>query len=236
MSTIVVINDVKIGLRTIGMLIGALRNTLRSPLHGVTVAALAVATGLVTGPAAATALERQAGEAAALEDCNRRTCTMLQERKAAGDDLKCDLTKTWPQSTIKRADSLILRWGFGDARCSVQLHVKRTDIVDALTLPAYKLEASPHTAECAIEEAGAVRTIKATLSPKIAFENGKAKKIWINLISADGAPSLTRFLWVAAKLEDTTGLFQRAMVNAVNKYIYAQCPSKYPQSLANPKS
>src|SRR5262245_64197079 len=72
--------------------------------EAVRLAALAtmVVVGIGTRPAAA--LVPQGAEATALEDCNRRACAMLLERNAAGEDLKCDLNKTWPQSTIKRAD------------------------------------------------------------------------------------------------------------------------------------
>jgi hypothetical protein len=191
---------------------------------------------LVSGAALAEAIAPQAGEAAALEDCNRRTCTMLLEKNPRGEDLQCNLTKTWPQATIKRADKLVLRWSFGDARCSVQLHVRRADIVGALTQPEYKLELPAHTADCLIEDAGQLRPITATLSPRIVFQNGRAEKIWVNLINADGGASITKFLWVAAKLEDTTGLFHSALVRAVNTYIYDQCPAKYPQAMAHPKS
>jgi hypothetical protein len=179
--------------------------------------------------------EPQAGEAATLEDCNRRTCTMLREKNPRGEDLQCNITKTWPQATIKRADTLVLRWKFGDARCSVQLHVRRADIVGALTQPEYKLEVPAHTADCLIEDAGQLRTISATLSPRIVFQKGKAEKIWVNLIRADGGARITKFLWAAAKLEDTTGLFHSAMVKAVNRYIYDQCPAKYPRAMVSPK-
>src|SRR5262249_28224809 len=63
------------------------------------------------------ALEPVPGETKALEDCDRRLCTILLKKDVKGDDLKCDLTKTWARSTIKGADSPGLTWGFGDARC-----------------------------------------------------------------------------------------------------------------------
>jgi hypothetical protein len=205
-------------------------------LCGLAVVLMVTGTSLPPAEAISETFEPQSGEAATLEDCNRRTCTMLREKNPRGEDLQCNLTKTWPQATIKRADTLVLRWKFGDARCSVQLHVRRADIVGALTQPQYKLEVPAHTADCLIEDAGQLRTISATLSPRIVFQKGKAEKIWVNLISADGGAGITKFLWAAAKLEDTTGLFHSAMVKAVNSYIYDQCPAKYPRAMVSPKS
>jgi hypothetical protein len=210
---------------------------LRAPQlrQGLLVLAALVGAGLFCS-AAAPALEPREGEAAALDSCNRRTCSLLLEKPPRGDDLSCDLAKTWTKAVIERADRLLLRWRFGDARCSVALRVKRADIIAALTQNEFKLEAPAHRAECLIEDGTQVHAIAATLAPKILFVSGKAKKIWVNLQSVEGNETVKEFLWVAAKLEDTTGLFHSAMVKAVNSYIYEQCPKKFPQAVTSPKS
>ena len=184
----------------------------------------------------ARALEPVPQEAKLLEDCDRRLCTILLKKEVKGDDLKCDLTKTWARSTIKGADSPGLTWGFGDARCSVHLHVTRASLVTAITAKAHKLWVPAHTAECVVEQSGEMKTITATLAPKIEFKGGHVEKIWINLQGIDGTSSITGLLSAAASLVDSTGLFHRQMVKEANKYIYAQCPKNYPEVLAEPSS
>src|SRR5215831_7486443 len=159
-------------------------------------------------------------EAKLLEDCERRLCTILLKKDVKGDDLKCDLTKTWARSTIKGADSPGLTWGFGDARCSVHLHVTRASLVTAITAKAHKLWVPAHTAECVVEQSGEMKTITARLAPKIEFKDGRVEKIWINLQGIDGTSSITGVLSAAASLVDSTGLFHRQMVKEANKYIY----------------
>ena len=181
------------------------------------------------------ALEPAPGEAKALEDCDRRLCTILLKKDVKGDDLKCDLTKTWARSTIKGADSPGLTWGFGDARCVVHLHITRALLVTALTAKAYKLWVPPHTAECVVEQSGQMKTIKATLAPKIEFKNGRVEKIWINLQGMEGTSSITGLLSAGATLVDSTGLFHSQMIKEANKYIYTQCPKNYPEALAESK-
>ena len=181
------------------------------------------------------ALEPVPGEAKALEDCDRRLCTILLKKDVKGDDLKCDLTKTWARSTIKGADSPGLTWGFGDARCVVHLHITRALLVTALTAKAYKLWVPPHTAECVVEQSGQMKTIKATLAPKIEFKNGRVEKIWINLQGMEGTSSITGLLSAGATLVDSTGLFHSQMIKEANKYIYTQCPKNYPEVLAESK-
>ena len=178
------------------------------------------------------ALEPVPGEAKALEDCDRRLCTILLRKDVKGDDLKCDLTKTWARSTIKGADSPGLTWGFGDARCMVQVRIARALLVTALTTKAYKLWVPAHTAECVVEQNGQMKTIKATLAPKIEFKSGRVEKIWINLQGMEGTSSITGLLSAGATLIDSTGLFHSQMVKEANKYIYAQCPTNYPEAVA----
>jgi hypothetical protein len=171
----------------------------------------------------AEALEEQAGEKRALDACDRKLCAVLVEKKAVGEDLKCNLTKTWAKATIKSAETQATKWGFGDARCTVQLHMSRAELVGALTAPEYKLKAPPHTVDCVVEEDGAAKPIKATLAPKIEFRNGKAEKVRINLKKIDGPLAITSVLSAAATLEDRIGLFHRSMVKSVNRYIEKHC-------------
>jgi hypothetical protein len=171
------------------------------------------------------ALEEQAGEKKALDACDRKLCTMLVEKNAVGEDLKCSLTKTWAKSTIKSAETQATKWGFGDARCTVHVNMSRAELVAALTQPEYKLKAPAHTVDCLIEEDGATRAIKATLAPKIEFKNGKAEKIRINLQKIEGPLAITSMLSAAASLEDRIGLFHRSMLKSVNRYIERHCVS-----------
>src|SRR5262245_7900672 len=180
------------------------------------------------GPAAR-ALEEQKGEQAALDACDERLCRMLQQRTPAGEDLKCRLTKTWARSTIKEADRTELSWGFGDARCSVALDISRASIIAAVTSTSpFKFWVPPHAADCVIEQDGKLKSIKATVAPKIIFKDGRAEKIWINLTHIDGPSSITGWLSAGAQLSDSVGIFHGAMVKTVNGYIYKHCPKYYP--------
>jgi hypothetical protein len=181
----------------------------------------------------ANALEEQAGEAEALKSCEERVCTMLLRKDPRGEDLRCELSKTWAKSTIKAAESRTLKWAFGDARCSVQLHVERAAVVAAMTKAEYTFEVAPHTVHCVVEQDGVSRTVKAKLAPKIVFKNGRAEKVWVNLKSVHGPPAITATLWAAAQLSDGIGLFHRPMIKSVNRFIEKHCPSRYPAAIAS---
>ncbi|MBO0764563.1 MAG: hypothetical protein J2P50_08250 [Hyphomicrobiaceae bacterium] len=179
---------------------------------------------LLAAPAAI-ALEEQKGEEAAITDCDKRLCAMLLERNPQGGDLKCALTKTWAKSKIKHADNSKVSWGFGDARCTVEVNLSRAKIVAVLGEKGGTYRVPPHTAHCVVEQDGKLEKVTAVVAPKIVFRNGRAEQIWINLKSIDGPSSITYTLQLAAQLADTFGLFHHQMIKSINRYIERHCPT-----------
>jgi hypothetical protein len=202
---------------------------LRAPRGGAAVTAMAVFASLLLTAMPTRALEQGSGEQQAIDACEKKLCTMLLQKSPKGDDLKCQLTKTWARSTIKEAESKVVKWGFGDARCSVDLNLTRAAIVSAMTTEKFTYEVPTHTANCVVEQDGKVDTVTATLSPKIVFANGKAEKIWINLKNVEAPAGIKATIWTAARLEDSLGLFHRKIIKSTNKFIERNCAKKYPQ-------
>jgi len=186
---------------------------------------LALLAGAFLGVTAATALEELRGEEAAIKACDQRLCSILLHKNPRGDDLKCALTKTWAKSQIKEAESSKLSWGFGDARCSVDVNLSRERLVAVMTGEQSTFRVPRHTANCLVEQGGKLEKVKAVLAPKIVFKNGRADKIWVNLKSVDGPASITLTVQTAAQLADTFGLFHRQMIKSINRYIERHCPT-----------
>ena len=146
------------------------------------------------------------------------------QKNPTGDDLKCTLTKTWARSSIKEADTSKLTWGFGDARCSVDIDISRATLISAMTAEETKFRLPPHTANCVIEQDGKLEKVTAVLSPKIVFKNGKAEQVWVNLKSVEGPAAIQLTVQTAAYLADTLGLFHKRMIKSINRYIERHCP------------
>jgi len=177
----------------------------------------------------ALALEGGPEEQKAIDACEKRLCTMLLKKEPKGEDLTCKLTKTWGKATIKEAESQSVKWGHGDARCSVDLNVARAAVVSAMTSDKFVYEVPLHTANCVVEQDGETQTVTAKLAPKIVFKEGRAEKVWINLKSVEGPTAIKATIWTAARLEDSIGLFHRQMIKSMNKFIERSCAKKYPQ-------
>ena len=193
--------------------------------HVTWVSAMAglVLAGILTAPSVQ-ALEPKSNEEAAIKACDLRLCSILVQKSPTGSDLKCTLTKTWERSSIKEAESSRLSWGFGDARCSVDLDVGRATLISAVTAEETKFRLPPHTANCVIEQDGRLETVTAVVSPKIVFKNGKAEQVWVNLKSVEGPAGIELTVKTAAYLADTLGLFHKRMIKSINRYIERHCP------------
>ena len=185
---------------------------------------LGVLAAVLVGAPAALALDEQKGETTAIKDCDRRLCAILLEKNPKGPDLKCALTKTWDKSKIKEADTPQISWGFGDARCSVDLNLSRDTLVAAMTADHITVRAPSHTATCVVEQDGKPEKVTAVLAPKIQFRNGKADKIWVRLKSVDGPTGIALTVKTAAQLADSLGLFHGRMIKGINRYVERHCP------------
>jgi hypothetical protein len=196
----------------------------RSRPAGVSLVGLGALAAVVIGAPAALSLDEQKGEVAGIKECDKRLCAILLQKDPKGPDLKCALTKTWDRSKIKEADSPQVSWGFGDARCSVDLELSRETLVTAMTADRITIRVPRHTANCVVEQDGKPEKVRAVLAPKIEFRNGKAEKIWIRLKSVDGPTSIVFTVKTTAQLADSLGLFQGRMIKGVNRYIERHCP------------
>lgn len=187
-------------------------------------AGAAVAT-LALALAGAHALEEGKGEKEALKACEKSLCEIVSKKGPDSGDLSCGLSKTWQKSELKEGSSAgKLTWGFGDARCTVDLKLARASIVSAVKDPKATLEFPEHTVTCIIEGEGEPTNVTAKLAPKAEFEAGKVKKVWINLKEVNGPAVVKGLAMAAAKLEDNVGVFHGSLVKSLNHMIQEKCP------------
>jgi hypothetical protein len=190
---------------------------------------------LVYGLAPALVIALSAGPASAIEElkdekdrikaCEARLCNLVSKKKPDKGAFACSLTKTWQRDQIKHGSSGgPVRWGFGDAQCSVDLKLENGQIVGALATGETTLQFPEHTVTCIVERDKEATPVKLTLAPKVKFKDGKAKKIWVNLKEVDGPPMMRGIAMSVAQLEDTVGIFHKRLVKQVNKLLEERCP------------
>ena len=171
------------------------------------------------------ALEESQSERDALKACEKQICEIVMKKEASGADFACKLTKTWNKSKIQDGiEKKKLSWGFGDARCVVEVSVKRSDIVEAMSKPAHTIEFAAQTVKCQVEREKDTLEVGVTLAPKIQFKDGKAEKAWIGLKQIDAPAMIRGAIWTAAQAEDYFGLFHGDMIAEINEFTGQKCP------------
>ena len=61
-----------------------------------------------------------------LKKCELSICELVVKKQADGDNIACDLTKTWGAEELKKGASQgNITWNFGDARCHTKIDMKR---------------------------------------------------------------------------------------------------------------
>ena len=180
---------------------------------------------VVISAAGALALEEPKGEKAALKACEKRLCDLVTRKAPETGDFTCGLSKTWAKADLKQGSAAgRMSWGFGDARCSVDLKLARATIVAALKDQKATVQFPAHSVTCVIERDNEPTNVIAVMAPKAQLEDGKVKRIWVNLKTVEGPGMIKGLAFTAAKLEDNLGIFRKPLVKAINKLLHEKCP------------
>ena len=189
-----------------------------------------LAAGLWIVASPASALDEKSDEKERLKACEQRVCEIILKKETSGDDLKCAIGKTWSKAKIKDGiEKKKISWGFGDARCGIDIAILRGAMVDVLSKPEGTLEIPKHTVKCEVERESEVTPINISLAPKITFKDGKAQKAWLNISDIEAPAVVKGAIWTAAKVEDTVGLFHSEMIEEINEFVHQKCAQRYPQ-------
>ena len=175
------------------------------------------------------ALDKPGDERARLKACEKQLCSIILKRRASGDDLACNIGRTWEKSKIVNGvRQKRISWSFGDAQCRVAVKMPRAGIISALTKPNFDLQLAKHTINCQVEREEGVSDVTLRLAPKMAFKAGKVDKIWLNVSEIEAPTIIKGAIWTVSQLEANIGVFHGEMVDEVNEFIHQKCAKRYP--------
>jgi hypothetical protein len=84
-----------------------------------------------------TAEER--AEKQARKACKVKICDILASKDPQGDDVSCDIVKTWSEADIAKMLGGRIDWPWGKAVCQSKLELKREALVKAMTEANYEV-------------------------------------------------------------------------------------------------
>jgi hypothetical protein len=152
---------------------------------GVAIAAGDTGTDSEAAPDAAKARvlsPEELAEKEARKACKKTICDIIATRDPTGDDVACDVVKTWREEDIVKMLGGRIGWPWGKAVCQSRLEVKRKDLALAMSAPDYDMVMPAQKVRCTLaqNEGGEPYAIEVTLAPAAKFENGKATEASIN--------------------------------------------------------
>ena len=125
----------------------------------------------------------------ARKDCKKKICDIIATRDPNGDDVACDIVKTWREEDIVKMLGGKIGWPWGKAVCQSRLEVKRKPLALAMSEPDYEIVMPAQKVRCTLaqKDKGEPYAIEVTLAPKVKFKDGKAAEASAQLGRGVGA-------------------------------------------------
>lgn len=165
-------------------------------------------------------------EKASRRDCKIRICRILETKQSQGDDIACDVTKTWLKSDIDDVISRTrLSWPWGHARCETRLKLSRAMLADAMAKPAYTAEIPSHAVTCTLnrEKQGETYEFEMAAAAEIEFKDGKAVDATLSWGEVKAPAVIKSLLWSATGLDNKLNIFGDEVVKIVNQFATRKC-------------
>jgi hypothetical protein len=226
-------------------------------MRNVCTALLAALLGsLVASGAAIAAGENDAGEPAATPDiepkraltpeeqaekdarnaCKKKICDIIASRDPTGEDVSCDIVKTWREEDIVKMLGGRINWPWGKAVCQSRLEVKRKDLALAMTEPAYDMTMPAQKLRCTLaqKEGGEPYAIEVTMTPTARFENGKATVANVNWGEASAPMFIYPLIYAGTGLDNSANVVGPEVVRMINEFATKKCAEVKAEASINP--
>jgi len=178
-----------------------------------------------------TAEER--AEKQARKACKVKICDILASKDPQGDDVSCDIVKTWSEADIAKMLGGRIDWPWGKAVCQSKLELKRESLVKAMTEANYEVVMPEQKVRCTLaqKKEGDHYAVEVTIAPKVAFEDGKAVKARLNWGEATAPMLAYALIYAGTGLDNSANLLGPEVVRMVNEFTTKKCAKLKDESL-----
>lgn len=161
----------------------------------------------------------------ARKTCKVDLCRAFHSKDSAGSDIACHVVKSWRKEQLTKLVSKVkVTWPYEGAHCSMDLNVKRADLVKAMTEPKAEIQFAKHTVTCSIaSEKDGSTDFSFELTPKVTFENGKAVKAQAEWGKIEAPTLIKSALWTATAADNTVNILSGSIVEEVNTFVGKRC-------------
>jgi hypothetical protein len=164
--------------------------------------------------------EKQARKA-----CKIKICDILATRDPQGDDVSCDIVKTWRESDITKMLGGRFEWPWGKAVCQSKLDIKREQLVNAMTQANFEVALPEQKVSCTLAQKseGEPYAVGVSIAPKVTFENGKAVSARLNWGEAKAPMLAYALIYAGTGFDNSTNVLGPEVVRMVNEFTGRKC-------------
>ena len=163
-------------------------------------------------------------EKEARKECKKKICDIVASRDPAGEDVACDITKTWREEDIAKMLGGKIGWPWGKAVCQSRLELQRAPLAKAMSEASYEIVMPVQKARCTLaQKEGEPYVVEITLAPKVKFKDGKASEAALNWGEASAPMFIYPLIYAGTGFDNSTNVLGPEVVRMVNEFTTKKC-------------
>jgi hypothetical protein len=164
-------------------------------------------------------------EKEARKECKQKICDIIATRDPNGEDVACDIVKTWREEDIVKMLGGKIGWPWGKAVCQSKLELSRKPLALAMSEAAYEIVMPAQKVRCTLaqKEKGEPYAIEVTLAPKVKFKDGKASEATLNWGEASAPMFIYPLIYAGTGFDNSANVLGPEVVRMVNEFTTRKC-------------
>jgi hypothetical protein len=154
---------------------------------------------------------REAGKA--------KICEIIATRDPVGEDVSCDIVKTWREEDIAKMLGGKISWPWGKAVCQSKIKLPRATLAKAMTV------VREQKVGCTLDQKkkGEPYVVELTMSPKVKFKDGKASEASVNWGPASAPLLIYPLIYNRHGLDNSSNVLGPEVVGLANAFTTKKC-------------
>jgi hypothetical protein len=157
--------------------------------------------------------------------CKIKICDIIASRDPNGDNVSCDIVKTWREEDIVKMLGGKIGWPWGKAVCQSKLKLERKSLALAMSETAREIVMPVQKVRCTLAQkaGGEPYSVEVALAPKVKFENGKATAASLNWGEATAPLFIYPLIYAGTGLDNQANVLGPEVVRMVNEFTTKKC-------------
>jgi hypothetical protein len=164
-------------------------------------------------------------EKEARKACKIKICDIIVTKNPLGDDVACDIVKTWREADITKMLGGQINWPWGKAVCQSKLELKREPLANAVAGGEHEVVLPTQKVSCKLNQKseGEPYVVEVAMAPKVKFKDGKAIEAMLNWGEAMAPLFVYPLVYGGTALDNSSNVLGPEVVRMVNEFSTKKC-------------